>query len=72
MAVMIRSQCHHGIAVRKRAYRQFLFMGRNICGNEEDAGKSIFLLRGAGQRGVSAMNGVECTAKESQVHFVIQ
>ena len=58
----------HGVAVEKGADRLFLLMGRDIGSNEIDTGELEFLAGGEGESGVTAMNGIEGTAKQADFH----
>ena len=60
----------HGITVRKRRQRLFLLVRRRAGGREKNPAKVKTLLCGAGNRKVSAMDGIESAAEQSDVHSV--
>src|SRR6185312_13063530 len=63
---------HHGIAMLEFSQLAFLFVGRNISRRQIND-TQVEAVRGCpGDRQVSAMDGIECPAKQGYPHAVIR
>ena len=63
-------QRHHRVAMKVRRDRRLLLVRRNISGNEPDFFQLESLSGRAGHIHVSAMDGIEGSAEQSDVHSV--